>query len=443
MPEASTASSTLPRRLGLGTAIAAIAGLTIGSGIFFPTQGLLAVNSVDKIMLLWLVGGLVTVCLTLSLGELTATFPRAGGIFVYLREAYGPLVAFVFGWTVIIVIPAGWSAIALVFAKYLNHFVVTLTDLEQRIVAAVMIALIGLANYRSVGLAAAVQNIATSAKVLALLGLAALIFFFGKPHAAEPAVAAAAEPMRYGALGVALIGVFWTYEGAASTCALAGEVRNPGRNMPRALLAASLLIIALYVLVNGAYFHALTLEEARHSPLIAADAVHSAVGARAADIIAGLVMLSTFGAVAATALADPRVFFAMSNEGLFFSITGRTHPRFQTPHIAVLVTAAISCLFVLVQTFDQLTQLFVIGMWPFYALAVAGIFVLRRRRPELERPYRVLGYPIVPAIFIVAALCLVTNALIETPQETLKSVGWSILGIPVYFIWKRARQDRS
>jgi APA family basic amino acid/polyamine antiporter len=442
MNDAPAASGILPRRLGVWTATAAIVGLTIGSGIFFPTQGLLAVNSVDKVMVLWLVGGLVTLCLTLSLGELTATFPHAGGIYVYLREAYGPMIAFVFGWTVLIVIPAGWSAIALVFAKYLNHFVVTLTDLEQRIIAALLIAFIGAANYRSVALAAAVQNVATSAKVLALLGLAILIYFFGKPHAVQTAVAAA-EPMRYGALGVALIGVFWTYEGAASTCALAGEVRDPGRNMPRALIAAVLLIVALYVLVNSAYFHALTLDEARHSPLIAADAVFSAVGARAADTIAGLVMLSTFGAVAATAMADPRVFFAMSNDGLFFKAIGRAHPRFHTPHVAVMLTATIACLFVLVQTFDQLTQLFVIGMWPFYALAVAGIFVLRKKHPGLVRPYRVLGYPVVPAIFILAAICLVTNSLSETPLETAKSIVWSLIGIPVYLIWKRARKGRA
>jgi APA family basic amino acid/polyamine antiporter len=432
-----TATEALPRQLGLWTATAAIVGLSIGSGIFFPTQALLAVDSVRTIMLLWFIGGIVTLCLTLSLGELSATFPHAGGIYIYLREAYGPPLAFVFGWTVLIVIPAGWSAIALVFAKYLNHFVVTLSDTEQRVVAAALIALIGGANYRSVNLAAVVQNLATSAKVLALLGLATLIYFFGKPHGAETVVESVAEPMRYGALGVALIGVFWTYEGAASTCALAGEVRDPGRNFPRALIAATLIISALYLLVNSAYFHALTLGEARQSTLVASDAMQSAVGERAADIIAALVMLSTFGAVAATALADPRVFFALSRDGLFFDAIGRMHPRFRTPHRAVLLITVLSCLLVLVQTFDQLTQIFVIGMWPFYALAVAGIYILRRKRPDLPRPYRVHGYPLVPAIFLASALFLVTNALIESPAETLKSVGWSLAGVPVYFIWKR------
>jgi basic amino acid/polyamine antiporter, APA family len=445
MNEAPTATNALPRRLGVWTATAVIVGLTIGSGIFFPTQALLAVDSVHMIMLLWLLGGAVTFCLTLSLAELTATFPRAGGIYVYLREAYGPMLAFVFGWTVLIVIPAGWSAIALVFAKYLGRFV-ALTDFQQRLVAAGLIAVIGAANYRSVSLAAAVQNLATSAKVLALLGLAALIYFFGQHHTAAPAVTAAVEPLQYGALGVALIGVFWTYEGAASTCALAGEVRDPGRNFPRALIAATLIIVALYVLVNSAYLYALTLDQARQSPLIAADAVRAAVGVRSAlgertaDIIAGLVMLSTFGAVAATALADPRVFYALSSDGLFFKAIGKLHPRFQTPHIAVTLTASVACVLVLVQTFDQLTQVFVIGLWPFYALAVAGIFVLRRKRPDLERPYKVLWYPVVPAIFVIAALCLVTNALIETPYDTAKSMGWSLAGIPMYYLWKRRRK---
>jgi len=223
----------------------------------------------------------------------------------------------------------------------------------------------------------------------------------------------------------------------ASTCALAGEVREPGRNFPRALIAATLIISALYLLVNSAYFHALTLGEARQSTLVASDAMQSAVGERAADIIAALVMLSTFGAVAATALADPRVFFALSRDGLFFDAIGRMHPRFRTPHRAVVLITVLSCLLVLVQTFDQLTQIFVIGMWPFYALAVAGIYILRRKRPDLPRPYRAHGYPLVPAIFLASALFLVTNALIESPAETLKSIGWSLAGVPVYFIWKR------
>jgi APA family basic amino acid/polyamine antiporter len=294
------ATDHLPRRLGVWTATATIVGLSIGSGILFPTQALLAVDSV-------------------------------------------PLIA-----------------------KYLNHFVVTLTDMQQRLVAVALIAVIGGANYRSVSLAAVVQNLATSAKILALLGLAALIYFFG---------------------------IFWTYEGAASICAIAGEVRS--------------------------------------STLIAADAMRSSVGERAADIISGLVMLSTFGAVAASALADPRVFFAA---------IGKTHARFATLHRAVVLITALSCLFVLSQTFDQLTHIFVIGMWPFYALAVAGIYVVRRRQPDLARPYRVQGYPFVPGVFIAAALLLVINAAIESPGETAKSMGWSLAGVPIYFLWRYGRR---
>ncbi len=440
MTEASAATDALPRRLGVLTATATIVGLSIGSGIFFPTQALLAVNSVNTVMALWLIGGLVTLCLALSLAELSGMFPRAGGIYVYLREAYGPMLAFVFGWTVIIVIPAGWSAISLVFAKYLNHFVVTLTDLQQRLVAVGLIVAIASANYRSVNLAAAIQNLATSAKILALLGLATLIYFFGKPHAPQVAAQIAAQPLPLSALGVALIGIFWTYEGQASVCAIAGEVRQAERNFPRALIAAVLIIIVLYLLVNAAYFYALTLDEARASHLIAADAMQSAIGARAADVISGLVMLSTFGAVAATALSDPRVFFAMAQEKLFFHATGRVHPKFRTPHIAVVLITTLACMMVLLQTFDQLTHMFVIGFWPFYTLAVAGIFVLRRRRPEIARPYRVHGYPWVPAIFILSALLLVGNALVQAPWQTLKSLGWSIAGVPVYFLWKRWRR---
>ena len=300
-------------------------GITIGSGIFrVPSSVAQSVDSVGAIALLWILGGVLSLCLALSLSELASMFPRPGGIFVFLREAYGPVVAFVFGWTFLLINPASWAGISLIFAEYLGHFV-PLDAAEKRWVAAALIALITVANYRSVPLAAAVQNVATSAKALALLGLAVVIFALGKGSDGALAAPVSFTVSSWGGFGVALIGVLFTYEGAAAFCALSGEVRDPARNLPRALLYGVALVTALYLLVNAAYLYVLPIDALKNSSLVAADAMTRVAGHSAASLISALVMLSTFGAVAATAIADPRVFCSMAREGLFFQALGKVH----------------------------------------------------------------------------------------------------------------------
>lgn len=428
---------SLQRRLGVFTSAAIIMGITIGSGIFrVPSEVAAVVPTVGGMAVLWVAAGLVTLCLALSLAELATMFPRAGGNFVFINESFGPLAAFLYGWTFLLINPAGWAAISLMFAEYLGHFV-PLTEPGQRLVAIVLIALVTLANYRSVPLAAGVQNVATSAKALALFALAVLIFAL-----ASGSEGALAEPISFsiadaGTFTIALIGVLWAYEGVASFCALSGEVRDPARTLPRALILGVLAVVVLYLLVNFAYAYALTPGEMGGSKLVAASAVSKVAGGFAAGIVAGLVMLSTFGAVAAVALADPRVFYAMAKEGLFFRNIGRVHPRFQTPHIAVLIAGALACIWVSVRTFQQLYSAFIIGLWPFYTLAVLGIFRLRLQRPDLTRPYRAIGYPVVPLVFIGAALFLLGNYFIEDPVLSSINLAVIVSGIPAYFIWRR------
>lgn len=412
-------------------------GITIGSGIFkVPSSIAQSVDSVGAISMLWVLGGVLSLCLASSLAELASMFPRPGGAFVFLRETYGPVVAFVFGWTFLIVNPASTAGIAIVFAEYLAHFV-PLGDYGRRAAAAVMIALITLANYRSVPLAAGVQNIATSAKALALIGLALLIFTLGNSSQGALAAPISFEVSSWGGFGVALIGVLFTYEGAAAFCALSGEVRDPARNMRKVLMYGVGLVTALYLLVNAAYLYALPLEAMRNSSaLVAADAMARVAGPTAANAIAALVVLSTFGAVAATSIADPRVFYSMAQEGLFFRSLARSHSRFETPHIAIVVAGIFAIVWVASRTFEQLISAFILGLYPFYALTALGVVVLRIRKPQLERPYRTWGYPIVPLVVAAAAILVLVNSFIEQRVIFLANVAISLSGIPAYYAWR-------
>jgi APA family basic amino acid/polyamine antiporter len=300
-----------------------------------------------------------------------------------------------------------------------------------------MIALITLANYRSVPLAAGVQNIATSAKALALIGLALLIFSLGNSSQGALAAPISFEVSSWGGFGVALIGVLFTYEGAAAFCALSGEVRDPARNMRKVLMYGVGLVTALYLLVNAAYLYVLPLEAMRNSSaLVAADAIARVAGPTAASAIAALVVLSTFGAVAATSIADPRVFYSMAREGLFFRSLGRSHSRFETPHIAIVVAGIFAIVWVASRTFEQLISAFILGLYPFYALSALGVVVLRIRKPQLERPYRTWGYPIVPLVVAAAAILVLVNSFIEQRVIFLVNVAISLSGIPAYYAWR-------
>jgi len=431
---------TLTRRLGVYSCAAIIMGITIGSGIFrVPSEVAQAVPSVGGMAILWIAAGLITLCLALSLSELATMFPRAGGNFVFINEAWGPLAAFLYGWTFLLINPAGWAAISTMFAEYLGHFV-PLTDLGRRGVAISLIALVTFANYRSVPLAAGVQNVATTAKALALFGLAVVIF-----SQAPGTDGALADPITFeipsvASFVIALLGVLWAYEGVASFCALAGEVKDPARTLPRALMLGAVGVIVLYLLVNAAYTYVMPIEEIATSKLVAASAMGKVAGAFAAGIVAGLVMLCTFGSVAAVSLSDPRVFYAMAQERLFFRNIGRVHPSFNTPHVAVLTAGGMACIWVMARDFQELYSAFIMGQWPFYTLAVLGIFRLRKTRPHAERPYRVFGYPFVPLVFAMAAIALVVTYLVQQPRLSVINVAVVLTGVPVYFIWRRLQR---
>ncbi len=411
--------------------------MVIGSGIF-RVPGAVAgeAGSIVPILGLWTLGGVIALCGALALAELSTMFPRAGGQYVFLREAYGPGVAFVFGWTYLLVTPAAWAAVALIFATYLGHFV-PLGDLGIRFVGAALILLLTLVHYRSVLLGAWIQNLSTAAKVIALIGLALAIFILGTRGGGAFGAASAQPSGGAAPMGIALIGILFAYDGWAASTSLSGEVRDPGRSLPRALIGGMATVVAVYILVNAAYLYALPIATIAASPLVAADAATQVIGGGGAALVAALVVLSTFGAMNAIVMSDPRVFFAMANDRLFFRGLSAVHPRFLTPHRSIVFTGALALLYVFIRTFEQLAEAFIVGVWPFLALMVAGVVVLRRQRPELDRPYRTFGYPFTPLLFLLASVLLIGNALVEHPSTTLLSFTITLLGIPVYLLWRR------
>lgn len=430
----------LPRRLGLFSAVAVVIGIMIGSGIFrVPSGAATEAGSAGAMLLVWVAGGVLTLCFALLLAELGAMYPHAGGLYGFVRAAWGPLPAFVFGWTYLLINPAGWAAISMVFAEYLGKFV-PLSEPGRRGVALGLILALAIANYHSVRLGAAIQNAFSCAKIVALLGLAFFILALGDPAGGTFAQPISWSPSSAAGFLLALVLVLWAYDGLATFCSMIGEVREPQRNVPRALLIGIGLVMLLYLAVNVAYLYVLPLDMVARSPLVAADASARVLGTGAAAVISALVMVSTLGAVACSSMADPRVFFAMARDGNFFATIGGIHPRFETPHVAIIAATAIACTYVSIRSFEQLAATFVLGLIPMYALATLGVARLRRSHPDAPRPYRCPAYRLVLVLYVAAAATVLGSALIQTPGVAAVNLGLSAAGIPAYYAWKRLRR---
>nr|MBA3495776.1 amino acid permease [Gemmatimonadales bacterium] len=374
----------------------------------------------------------------LTYAELAAALPRSGGVFAYILEAFGPLPAFLFGWSELTVIRASaLGAIATIFAEYLGYFV-RLTAEQVRYVAALGILFVGALNYVGVNSAAVVMNFTTVAKYAALAALGLLAFTAGTGSASHftPAFEGG---VNLSLMGTALIAIMWTYDGWADLSFMGGEVKDPGRTLPLALILGTAGIVIVYLLLNVAYIYLVPLEEMAGARLIAAtaaDRIPLFAGAGGA-VVSGIVMLSCFGSLTGSMMTGPRIFFAMADRGLFFRGIARVSPRFQSPSVAIWLATALGVLYVLFNDFQQLADKFILGIWPFYALAVAAVFVLRRTHPDLPRPYRTWGYPVVPILFLLASVAMVLNALWTDPVNTGITFGIILAGIPVYFAWRR------
>ncbi|HEX5340222.1 MAG TPA: amino acid permease [Gammaproteobacteria bacterium] len=439
---AASRNNTLPRRLGTWTGAAVVVGVIIGSGIFrVPSPIAAETGSLSGVALVWIVGGIVALFGALSVAELAAMYPHAGGPYVYLREAYGRPVAFLFGWMWLLTTPFSWAAQALTFAEYLGS-VVRLGAGATHSVAALLIALICAANFRSVRMGAWVQNISTGAKLLALIALAVVLFAFA-PHPGAALHGAITGETKWQGVGIALVAVLWAYDGWENLTLLSGEMKDPQRSLPRALIGGTLAVLVIYLTINAAFLMALPFAELAASKSVAADAVTAVRGQGGAVVIAALVMVSTFGSLNGSILSDPRVFYAMAEDGLFFRSVGKVHPRFETPYVAIAFTGALAVIYVLLQNFLQLAAAYVLGIWPFLALAVIGLFVLRRKRPDLSRPYRVLGYPVIPALFVLGTLLVIGYSLYTDPLSTGRSLLVTLAGVPLYYLWTFWNQRRQ
>jgi len=440
----SAAPDRLPRRLGLVSAIAVLVGSTIGSGIFrVPSSVAAEVGTVGAIALLWIVGAVVALFGALTLAELAALFPRSGGIYVYLREAYGAVPAFLFGWTELLVIrPSALGALALVFASYTGTFV-PLGDTGERVLAAGAIAFLALTNVRSVDWGAFVANLTTAAKVLALALVGLIAFVFADVSQGALGTTIEWAPAAWGGFGVALISVLWAYDGWADLTFMAGEVKDPERTMPRALLLGTGIVVVLYLIINTAYLWVLSVPEMAASELVASDAAQRIFGLAGASIISALVMLSTFGALNGSTMTGPRILYAMAEDRLFFKPIAHVHPKYKTPDASILLCGALGIAYVSIRSFERLAGDFILGIWPFYALAVGAVFILRRRLPNVERPYRTAGYPVVPLVFLFASVLMLMNSLVRDTWPTLLNFGIILLGIPVYYVWNARRRSSA
>lgn len=453
----------LLRALGPVATTAVMVGSVVGSGIFLVPNTIAAhAGGFGVMMLVWIVAGLLTLFGALSYAELGGMIPDVGGQYAYLREAYGRLPAFLFGWTEFLVVKAGSiAAVAVAFAMYSGVFVpqrmlplfhktvqlggFTIEDLGVKAVAILCILALSIVNYLGVKFGGWVQNVFTFLKVGALLGLIASVFLFGHRAAGafHPLWPSGAASPSLSAFGIALVAALWAFDGWNNTTYMAAEVKDPRRNIPVALAAGSVIVIALFLAVNAAYAYALPLTKIAESRLVAADAIRTFTGPVGGGLISAAVMVSAFGTVNGMILSGPRVTYAMARDGLFFASLGEVHPRFRTPHAATAVQALWACLLTLSGRYDQLFTYVIFAAWMFYAMTTASVFVLKRKRPDAERPYLTWGYPLVPLAFIAVSAWIVVNTLITDPRDSLMGLGIVCLGVPVFLAYNRGRGGKK
>ena len=441
--------ATLARTLGLRDLILLMVGSVIGSGIFLVPGAILrqVQGSIALALLVWLVGGLLSLMGALTYGELAALNPAAGGLYVYIRDGFGRLPAFLYGWTLFLVIASGSVAtLAVAFSTYLSE-IILLTPIAAKLISVAMIAVVTAVNVRGTRQSADLQNWTTLVKVGAILAMSAVLFAVGRGYAATAAAFWPAHAGRslFSAFGLAMIAVLWAYEGWQFATYSAGETINPQRNFPRAFLAGTVFLICIYLLANAAYLAALGPAGAAESNAIAATSVAAVWNPRMAKLVALAILVSVFSAANSIQLTAPRVFYAMAADGLFFRRLAEVHPRFRTPAIAVLAGGVWSALLAWTGTFQQLFTYVIFAGWIFYGLAAASIFAYRRRMPDAVRPYRVPGYPWTPLLFVSAAAALVVNTIAAAPHDAAVGLGIVLLGLPAFFLWRSrgAREPRT
>jgi APA family basic amino acid/polyamine antiporter len=432
----------LPRRIAFWSAAAILVGRTIGAGIFRSPASIVNQLPAKPLVLgAWVAGGILALCGALTLAEVASAFPETGGIYVFIREGWGRLPAFLYGWSELVIIrAAGLAAVSTAFTEYFLHALghtppIGRPDPWVHYVAAGAIAVIGWLNYRGVRWGTLLQNSTTLIKCGGLLTLILIALVLGH-QSTGPQMVSPAAPATLGVVpfGLALISVLWVYNGWADVSLVAGEVKDPTRNLPRVLILGTLFVMALYVLANIAYFKVLSTEELRHSPLVAAAVADRLVGQPGVVAIGIVVMFSTLGTLNGSMLTGPRALWAMAHDGLLFKQLASVHPRYETPHVAILVTTQLGMLFVSLRTFEQLAATVVTASLPFYALAVSAVFLLRQKA-GYHPSFRTIGYPVTPLLFIATTLYLVFAAFANPAARVPTAIIFLVVlaGIPLYW----------
>jgi APA family basic amino acid/polyamine antiporter len=448
-------STELKRELGPWAAASIVVGTVIGSGIFLvPKTMILGVGTPSLVFVVWVVGGLLSLAGALSYAELAAALPEAGGEYVYLREAYGPLWGFLYSWTQLWVAKSGSIAtLATGFFVYLSNFFPFLNgvlytiplplgpggkplsiQVGQLFAIALILSLAWL-NYYGVKLGGNVQVGVTVVKVglIAAIILAGLLL--GQPHASGPATPIV--PLKFAGFIAALVAALWAYDGWNNVSMVSSEIRNPQRNLPLALISGTSAVIVIYLLANWAYFHVLSAREVATADRVASEMMARIFSGWGAGAVSVAALISIFAALNGSILSGSRVPYAAAREGYFFRAIADVHPVYRTPAVSIWVLSAWGALLVLSGKYDDLFNLVIFASWILYGMTAAAVLVLRRKRPDLHRPYRTLGYPLIPVLFVIAAFVLVLQTAFNRPRESVLGIGLICIGIPFYLHWRK------
>lgn len=458
-------NSGLIRQLGLFDSTMIMMGIVLGSGIFLTT-GIMAqsIPSGGLILLAWTAGGLLTLTGALVYAELGTMYPDAGGQYVYLREAYGQLIAFLFGWILFLVyMTGGIAGLSVAFGEYFGYFfpsmgmdnLLTETNINilgldlhyklamGQIIGVGVIFVLSAVNYIGVVFGKVIQNIFTTLKIGVISIFIILGFTIGKKISPDIAFFPGDSTISFGQLiigfGLALIAISWAFDGWNNVNFVAGEIRNPKKNLPLSLIIGTLSVSILYILVNLVYLYALPMEEISGVVRIAEKASNSLFGGTTTGIISAAILISVFGAINGSILVGPRVYYAMASDGVFFNKVSKIHPKYKTPAFAIIIQAVWSAILTISGTFEQLITFAMFIAIAFWIAAAASVITLRKKYPEIPRPYKTWGYPYTPIIFIIASTGILVNTLLEKPAEALAGIGLTLIGIPVYYFWKRKR----
>ncbi len=450
----------LKRELGPWAAASIVVGTVIGSGIFLVPRAMVQrVGTPEMVFAVWIFGGLLSLAGALTYAELAAALPEAGGEYAYLREAYGPMWGFLYSWTQMWVAKSGSIAtLATAFFYYLTTFFPQLDSvfyhiplplgpgggpLEFRwgqLLAMALILALAWLNFYGVKVGGDVQVAVTAVKVGLIAAIIVAGLFFGTAHA--PAAAPVA-PLTTAGFFAALVAALWAYDGWNNVSMVASEVRDPQRNLPRSLIWGTAGVIGIYLLANAAYFHVLSAPEVASSPRVAAEMMQRLFAAPGAGAVSIAAMISIFAALNGSILSGSRVPYAAARDGYFFPALAKVHPHHHTPSVSILALCAWAALLVLSGRYEQLFTYVIFSSWILYGMTTASVIVLRRKRPDLPRPYRTLGYPVVPVLFVGVAFVLILSTLMDSPRESIMGIVLILLGLPFYFFWKKQLTHRS